>query len=358
MKNKYYQISIPGKTFLSGEYLALFGGSSLLVSTEPGFQAFFLPQTVTSDVALSFLEKKQKIDVSTWHSDFYKNDSPAGKYFVKNQEKLSDWQVYFFDGYHKQGGFGASTAQFLALYHFVNLIDNQFEEFTEIDLDNLLVEYWLCQSDAEKKIRRVLTDTKQMYLLPSGHDLIAQQHAGFSTVSKSLHSLAGGDTSQDVSESLSLQLEIQFRTFRWGFENLDFLLVPTGNKLATHTHIENLEKFSVEKLKEIQERLEGFFFIQDEVAFNLALKEWYQELQTLGFVSTLTQELVQKVETKPEILGIKGCGAMGSDVLFLTFNRSDREKVVSWLSSEKLTSHYGMEHLWKKPIALEGHSWD
>lgn len=358
MKNKYYQISIPGKTFLSGEYLALFGGSSLLVSTEPGFQVFFLPQTVTSDVALAFLTKKYKMDVSTWHADFYKNDSPAGKYFSKNQEKLSDWQVYFFDGYHKQGGFGASTAQFLALYHFVNLVDNQFEEFSEIDLDNLLVEYWLCQMDAEKKIRRVLTDAKQMYLLPSGHDLIAQQHGGFSVVSKNLYSLGGADESQDLGESLSLQLETQYRSLRWGFESLDFLLVPTGNKLATHTHLENLEKFSVEKLKEIQERLESFFFIQDDVAFNLALKEWYQELLSLGFVSSLTQELVQKAASKTEILGIKGCGAMGSDVLFLTFNRIDREKVLSWLSEENLTSYFGIDNLWKKPVMLEGHTWD
>lgn len=355
MKNKIYRIQVPGKTFLFGEYLALFGGSSLLVSTEPGFQCFFLPKKVTESVALDYLVKKYKVDRETYDPEFYKSPSPAGKYYQKNADKFQDWEVYFFDGYHKKGGFGGSTAQFLALYHFVNLVENSFEEFSEIDLDALLIQYWLCQEDAEKKIHRALKDHDQLYLLPSGNDLIAQQSSGFNAISKTLQ-----DSSYvaDVEESLSLQLEVQARPMKWGFENIDFLLVPTGNKLATHKHLENLEKFDYRQLQEIQERLESFFFIQDEIPFVAGLKEWYAQLLSLGFVCSETQRLIDKAQAVPEILGIKGCGAMGSDVLFVVFKRADKEKVLIWLTEQNLKTFYGSDKVWKKPIRIEGLSWD
>lgn len=355
MKNKIYQIQIPGKTFISGEYLALFGGSSLLVSTEPGFQCFFLPKRITETVAIDYLEKKYKVDRASYDPQFYNSPSPAGKYYQKNADKFQDWEVYFFDGYQKKGGFGASTAQFLALYHFVNLVENGFEEFSEIDLDSLLVQYWMSQEDAEKKISRALGDSKQMYLLPSGNDLMAQQNPGFSAVSKTLQS---SQYVSDVEESLSLQLEVNSRPMKWGFEHLEFFIVPTGNKLATHKHLEGLEKFDPAKLKDIQERIESFFFIQDEVAFIVGLKEWHQELLSLGFVCTETQNWISKAQGVAEILGIKGCGAMGSDVLFVAFHRIDKEKVANWLKEQNLNTFYSVDKVWKKPVKIEGIPWD
>src|SRR4051794_4338735 len=88
--------SVPGKTFLAGEYLALSGGPSLVFASEPRFEL-----SVTSGAG-----KAEGIHA----------DSPAGLFIKKNQDYFKNFDLVFHDPYQGKGGFGASTAQFLGAY--------------------------------------------------------------------------------------------------------------------------------------------------------------------------------------------------------------------------------------------------
>ena len=102
MNNEYFSIKIPGKTFISGEYLALSGGSSLLVSTEPGFQVFFVPEGDAESLAelKSLINHKINLDINSWDDNWLMNShSPAGKFYQKNLEVFKSGKFLFYDGY-------------------------------------------------------------------------------------------------------------------------------------------------------------------------------------------------------------------------------------------------------------------
>lgn len=355
MKKKVYSIKIPGKTFITGEYLALYGGNSLLVTTKPGFEVFFVLKSQNHNrdnleernANIIFLTQSIGVNKDLIDLDFLSgNKSPAEKFYQHNLSLFLDWNIYFIDGYAKAGGFGASTAQFLALYHFRNLMQNNYIEFSQIDLDDLLIAYWQCH-DSES--------------VPSGNDLIAQQFAGLSIVSKinfpsqSLKSNNSAFLRAEAFKSVEFEnFEVSQRPLKWAFENLEFFLVPTKLKSPTHEHLKGLKEINISILKEIQEKTEAFLFIQDEEAFNLAINEWYQEQLKLNLVCENTMNIVKKAKNIPEIKSIKGCGALGSDVIFLTFNKQDKERVKQWLIENQLGNYFGLEHLWTQTIKLEG----
>ena len=92
-------LSVPGKTFLLGEYVALDGGPSLLLSTEPRFE--LRVRARSRDVALPF------------HAQ-----SPAGRFFERHADDLAAWEFEFRDPSGGRGGLGASSAQFALMYAF------------------------------------------------------------------------------------------------------------------------------------------------------------------------------------------------------------------------------------------------
>src|SRR5439155_19149807 len=81
---------------------------------------------------------------------------------------------------------------------------------------------------------------------PSGADLIAQLHGGLCYFHRA---------------------KKETRVFRWPFHDMDFCLVHTGNKLATHHHLKklgdkdfsNLEAIVMTGKKSLEERDSGGF---------------------------------------------------------------------------------------------------
>ncbi len=88
--------SIPGKTFLAGEYLALYEGPTLVFLSQPYFE----------------------LSVNKGHGETagIHKESPAGLFIRKHQEYFANFDLKFIDPYSGRGGFGASTAQFLGCY--------------------------------------------------------------------------------------------------------------------------------------------------------------------------------------------------------------------------------------------------
>lgn len=276
------ELSVPGKVFLGGEYLALSGGTTLLAGIEPRFRMY---------VEESNLEEK---------NPFHEN-SPAGKLWLKYQKQLAGYQTRFVDAFQGQGGFGGSTAEFILLYAFLNLKKSKSPDAqTDIDVHSLLNEY------------RTLSATNGF--TPSGSDLIAQVRGGITLFSRE-------------------QGKIQ--NYAWLFTDLGFFVAKTNTKLKTHEHLATLKKFDHTALSlamsDVQNSLETY---QSE-NFISALNSFALQLEKLGFVCQETRDLLSQLD-HPAICVKKGCGAMGADVVLVIYKKCNNNSAEIKNQIEKL----------------------
>lgn len=254
--------SVPGKTFLAGEYLALQGGPTLVFLSEPRFE---------------LQVQKGKGGLGVIHPE-----SPAGLFVRKYPEIFSQYDLEFFDPYQGRGGFGASTAQFLGVYAFkLKVVNPEINLETDLQWQDLLEAYYAHAWKGQGQ-------------RPSGADLVGQ-YAGQLTVF------------EKRSESLA--------TLQWPFTDLDFYLLHTGNKVATHEHLKNLPAFdasdlqtSFMKIRESLQEKSSSGFVEGITAYGAALKK-------LNFTCAETLSLLGEILNIPHVQTAKGCGALGADVV-------------------------------------------
>ena len=85
-----FELMVPSKTFLLGEYVALKGSCPVLVLTTEKYFKLFVG-----------LNSAQKIDVQGIHME-----SPAGKLIKSNVDFYKNYAIKFIDPYPSLGGFG------------------------------------------------------------------------------------------------------------------------------------------------------------------------------------------------------------------------------------------------------------
>ncbi|MCB0414053.1 MAG: hypothetical protein KDD50_06955 [Bdellovibrionales bacterium] len=270
-----FNLSAPSKTFLVGEYLALEGGPSLVAATGPRFGLSILE-----------VESPEKVKV-----EGISPLSPAGKWIRDHQADFSRHSFEFCDPHNGKGGFGASTAQFLFVFAW-----SKFLECKKIDFESLdkIQEIW-----SSYREYGTLSDTPK----PSGADLIAQ--------------LVGGISSLEWHNDEITEL----KTYCWDFEEQSFSLFRTGTKVRTHEHLRDLKAGLKPELKEalLKSSLKAKKALYESDAFNflIALQEYYKTLNQNQLVAPHTQVLVDNFYQSESVLGVKGCGALGADVLFV-----------------------------------------
>lgn len=272
---------IPAKTFLLGEYAAVAEASALLLTTTPCFEL-----TLTSQRGLSGIHP----------------ESPAGLWWLKqNPEQGVSWT----DPYAGRGGLGASSAQFLASY-----LASCFLKNTAADLNHMLAAYYE-SSWTGKGLR------------PSGYDVIAQSQHGCVYINKQ---------------------KKQIKSFDWPFSDVSFFLLHTGVKLPTHHHLQEVclpdeidyLSFLVDETKQAFEQVDSAKLIK-------SINNYHQKLSELNLVAEHSLKFINEFKQFPEILAIKGCGALGADVLLLVTSTdeapvlTDRLKMHHWtiLATEK-----------------------
>jgi mevalonate kinase len=253
-----YRIQIPGKTFCFGEYAALAKGSALLITTGPGFEIQF--------------EKSVEQMECPVHPE-----SPAGRYYQLHIDFFVNWKIQFVDHYAGRGGFGASTAQFLGLALF---LENQTGE--ESELVTLRHKIWNDYNSIHQQMN--------VSQLPSGYDLWAQMMGGVAMVKRVFTQPA-----RFVASSTP-----------WPFADLDFLIVPTGIKVATHKHLEQLNPDAVEQLAEFSDEMIASSAGGNSKAFLAAMESWQQQLGVNGLVHENTQALLKSLRQNKEVLFAKG----------------------------------------------------
>ncbi len=277
---KALEIAVAGKTFLAGEYLALTGGPALVLATRPCFRLKVRPARMARN---------------PFHAQ-----SPAGLFWQSQAEFFSNYELNFEDPY-QVGGFGASSAQFALLHAFWQLKEEAFVESERFfDWHKMLIDY------------RSLPTQGQV---PSGADIVGAVTGG----------LAWFDRSNG-----------KLQAFSWPFQEIEFFVAHTGKKLATHEHLKELGSFPTEGFaKAMQEIHQGLSQVQFSAFLN-GLKAYRAQLEEQGKVATHTLEILRQFDSHPEILFIKGCGAMGSDVVLALCLKQDAFKVRELLDKANL----------------------
>ncbi len=278
-------LSVGGKTFIAGEYLALDGGPCLLATTAPRFE----------------LHVEMK-DPSEINESIFHPDSPAGKLWSLNQNFLNQFKLKFVDPY-QSGGFGASTAQFVLLYSLIHA--------SSLNWQQAINQY------------RELAKSDQGFP-PSGADLAAMIKGHLCFFEREKWHL----------EAVS-----------WPFGDKDFLIVKTNAKLATHDHLKELQSFNGEALRVSMQLIRRGLAENSFETFILGLRNFREKILALGLTAQGTQKWVKELESHPEVIFAKGCGAMGMDVLFLLFEKRNKLRVHEIVTMMGLEAKAGLSDL-------------
>ena len=277
-----FQYSVPAKTFLLGEYVVTKGGPALLLSTVPRFILNACPHKASG-------------------GDLYKTihpDSPAGQLIGLHADFFGQFDLNFIDPYQGAGGLGASSAQFALLFAMFM----QVREITPAFLEQALNTY--------KDVAWDQTGTA-----PSGADVIAQLTGG----------LCFYHRDKNIVESLT-----------WPFPAMDFCLIHTGNKMATHTYLRDLSDIDTGDMGEVAEDAFSALKTADAPLFITSVNQYAELLKTRHWLTDTTEQLLKKIVLQQGVLAAKGCGAMGADIIFVVLDNTVRENFSAWCSQQNL----------------------
>lgn len=306
------KISVPGKTFLLGEYLALQGGPSLIACTSPRFEL----STVVAD------GNAQASGGRSDDSPLFHPESPAGRLLRRDAGREFFRQEWLFlDPHQGAGGLGASSAQFIAAW--VALHGRPKFSDWRAWIDSYRNVAWNGHGQA-----------------PSGADVVAQALGGIT--------LYDGRTGQA-------------ERVKWAFEDLSFTLIRTGIKLPTHEHLRTSSIPSLEAWRPAVERAALALRTRDGDAFVQAVNTYGDGLRGAGLVAPETEMLLAKLraaagagDSRVDVRGLKGCGAMGADIILIIHGRAGTAAVREWCVSEGLSVCGGDDAL-TEGVEIEPH---
>lgn len=276
--------SVPGKTFLAGEYLALSGGPTLVFLSQPCFE-MEVSRGVGGLVGIH-------------------PQSPAGLFIAKHQDYFKNFDIQFHDAYSGKGGFGASTAQFLSVYAlWLHKEVSQQDMEKILDFCHLLESYYEVAWNGQGQ-------------RPSGADLVGQ--------------LKGSLTFFEKRQGL-----ISVRN--WPFGDIEFHLLHTGNKLATHEHLRTLAEFSSVALEQAFARIREAFEKAQSATFIEGVQAYAQALKDLNFTCAPTLDLLAELRALPGVKAAKGCGALGADVVLVVTGKNQAQALKNYCESKGLS---------------------
>lgn len=285
-----------------GEYGALLGGPVIVFCNEPKYTLAISP----GDFSMKGI-----------HSE-----SPAGKLILKYQDLFSTKKIIFTDPYEGQGGLGASTAQFLGLYAFIQGWDSaRLKELSPRDLELLLTEYQECAWDGSGAA-------------PSGADLISQIYGGFVFFHR--------------------QNNFKIEKLQWPSTKIGMMLLKNSVKVPTHEHLKKINldfaTFSDGK-KDIWNqsqdevfRLKKFFEKDQAQDLFLSVQNFLSFLNSQDFICNETKVALNDLGKIQGVHTVKGCGALGADFLWLTYDISKEAEIVNQLKNLNYKNIYSLKN--------------
>lgn len=284
--------SAPGKIFLLGEYAVLAGLPGIIATLGPRFQL---------QVTKKAIEQRPRFVPHP--------QSPAGRFLsTKMGMELSKFSLDFEDPLQGAGGFGASTAQFVMLYHaYLNDAGERDRSWTKL---------W-------KLYRELMKDEA---LIPSGADLIAQSEGSIVLV----------DPAQGKCTSLWSRLD-------WSSLLIFSATDQKGRKVATHEHLallsqtgfpdpESAQKSELAKsLAKLMKQGVDAVQKQDHAHLGRVMDSYADTLRLAHLELAATHEDRQALRSLPHVLGVKGAGALQADAILVLMkpHSENRQDVVT-----------------------------
>ncbi|MCX7118207.1 MAG: hypothetical protein NTW94_09975 [Legionellales bacterium] len=221
-------------------------------------------------------------------------ESPAGRWWHAHGD--TGFGLLWVDPYQGLGGLGASSAQFIGAYHA--------SMTTKPHQQGLLEAYF------------ELTETLEG-LRPSGYDVLAQSLRGCVYINKT---------------------RMQHVYPVWPFQDIAFILLHTGQKLATHQHLSTMSiPKGVDQLSVLVGDAQKALDAGDGHLLVTAVNAYHQKLSEMNLVADHSLHQVDVLKAMPEVLAAKGCGAMGADILLLLVPMNQLAVVSSRLKSQAWT---------------------
>lgn len=269
-------LSAPSKTFLVGEYLALQGGPSLVATTGQRFQLIFNKNNLYK----SLTNKLEDADIHP--------ESPAGRWALKYPDCFDNFDFKFLDPYAGAGGMGASSAQFVMLYVWTKMHCESISNWYDIDVEEMWNSYQSLFSEDKTP--------------PSGADVVAQYVGGICAFQSN---------------------PFKVKRYNWNFEEQSFCILKTKNKIATHNHLADLNINNFDALKASVNRVIESFDDESAFDFTFGINDFYEALKQKKLVARETFSLVHQFHKSGLALSVKGCGAMGADVILVVCEKKN-----------------------------------
>ncbi len=268
-------MQIAGKTFLSGEYAVLEGGSAIGLATKPYFE---FSDTEKPDF--------ERINI---HSS-----SAAGLYLHSKRQKIDN--LYIKNGYGV-GGFGQSTAEFI----YVWLKMNQ--------------QTWPLAKNLHLKIYQDYLNlfSQDIKTKPSGADLLTQINSGVS--------IFKNDQTADVTSML------------WPFNNYEVLVFSTGLKIKTHEHLQTLDRKHCRDLVGLSNEVVDSFKNKNSDQFLQTLKIWIKTLEDKGLTDPKVSKIAKAFKAQFSDCVFKPCGALGADVVAIITPKTTVKAVINYANT-------------------------
>lgn len=290
-----------------GEYGALLGGPVLVFCNQPCFEL-----TITS---------------GNFCLEGIHTESPAGKLILKFQDLFFSKKIQFTDPYCGLGGLGASTAQFLGIYAFIQKwTPEKVADLTVEDFSKLLKEYQDCAWDGEGAA-------------PSGADLIAQVVGGF----------------------VFFQRENNFKIekLQWPDSRVGMMILKTPEKVATHEHLKKLDlNLSSEKMKIWKSAQEQVLLLKKFLSeghlqdLTQSVHHFSEFLSSQNFICASTQNLLKQISEVKAVHTSKGCGALGADFIWITYDLQHEDEVLKDLAKFEFKNILSLKDLSKSGLTI------
>jgi hypothetical protein len=256
-------------------------------------------------------------EIEEGQESYIKGLSPHGPpmdFLKDNLEVFSDFKIEMTDPHEHKGGFGWSSAHFLFLYVLKLWIEKgKPQELPEIPREQLLSTFLKYSWDGEG-------------WAPSGLDILSQLEGGLLFL-QSPRKIKDG-------ELQPIEFGDYHKLSKWPFSEIQFCLIRTGNKIATHSHLSNLQQIGTSVLAKIAYDAGTSLLDPHEENFITNINQFRDALREEDLVDPSSWSTQQDLMQRPEVLGIKGCGALGADVLLVVLVDELMEDFIEWASDE------------------------
>jgi len=101
------------------------------------------------------------------------------------------------------------------------------------------------------------------------------------------------------------------KTYPWVFKDIGFLLLHSGQKVATHDHLQSVSlPNSIHEFSTIAEQAKEAFEQENSEKLVRAINRYQQQLINNNLTAPHSLKHIQALKSQDDILAVKGCGGL------------------------------------------------